>query len=96
MWPTHCILFYGKSITIEPMINNLHFFVQYLFILENELLALSNFQYLMNKYAKYIFWCVFVIITQQLGMEVWFSIILTNINTILFIYLARPPSFYLF
>ncbi len=47
------------------MIDNLHFFVKYLFILEKKVqqfqILFPKFQQLKNRYAKYTLCCVFVI-----------------------------------
>jgi len=47
------------------MIDNWHFFVKYLFILENKVqqfqILFPNFHQLKNRFAKYTLCCVFVI-----------------------------------
>jgi len=51
---------------IVPPIGNQHFFVKYLFILENkvqhfQILIFQNFTKLKNKHAKYTLWIVYLL-----------------------------------
>jgi hypothetical protein len=65
----------------------LHFFLEYLFILENEVMQFQNFQHMSNNHPKYTFCCVFVIKPNGVGeytnfhkLGVPFSTISANIN----------------
>jgi hypothetical protein len=72
-------------LNIAPTFDVQYFFVEYLFILENEVrLFQIEFpiisQHMMNNYANYTFCCVHVKINPMVETINKFSTILTNIN----------------